>query len=181
MLVFLRQISLAAILAFLPSAAAQAEESQTAVGLTAGLLSGVGFAFRQYQPGGETAYHIGGLAYGSTDSHFFNIGVEWLKKMSEFDTSRLFWFVGSSFYQSFRRHEDCSHLRHNQDTPMEMRRCSSKHQQISAGGGLSFEYGATQGLSIVAELPLALRVPLDEGFRKASILPIPALILQYRL
>ncbi len=77
-----------------------AEKTKRAVGVTAGLISGVGFAFRAYSDNEENAHHFGGVAFAQPNEVSFNLGYEYLSYLAQFGKSRLAWFTGVSNFFS---------------------------------------------------------------------------------
>ncbi len=163
-----------------------AEQSPTAaLGVTAGLLSGIGFSYRAYDALGD-AHHVGGVVYGDENMAFVSTGFERLYRISSYEQSALYWYWGISLYYTYVANESFCEKDKSASTPDNTVTCSeraSSEYRLSAGPGLSFEYGLTKGLSIAAELPLALSVGFtsrDED-RSFSLYPIPSIVLQYRL
>jgi hypothetical protein len=149
-----------------------AEKTRQAVGVTAGLISGVGFAFRTYSDNEENAHHFGGVAFAQQQEIFFNLGYEYLTYLAQFGKSRLAWFTGMSNFFSRDDFETWN--------------------LTNLGTGIAFEYGEKNGFNVAFELPLSVgiryqknrRLP-DFGEQQADgfsyqMLPIPAVMLLYR-
>lgn len=73
--------------------------SGSAAGFTAGLLSGLGFAFRHYFNSGN-GYHVGGAFWGNSDSYNFNVSSEYLHMLSFSDNTRFYALGGASVFYS---------------------------------------------------------------------------------
>jgi hypothetical protein len=162
------------------AAKATAASDQTAIGVTAGLLSGVGFAWRKYYTDG-TVNHLGGIAFGDKTSAFANVGYERHTLMASYGESALYSYWGASVYYSDFESMNC-----DDDATKDTVRCERGRERmarVSAGPGLSFVYGVSKGLSAALELPLALSysytITTKEGL--LSVFPVPAVVLQYRL
>ncbi len=156
-----------------PLLAADTTENATkAIGVSAGLLSGIGFAYRTYAPDEESANHFGGIAYGDDQTLFFNLAYEHLNYLSQFGKSRLAWFSGVS---NFFLHDT-----------------SETWNLSSVGAGIAFEYGEKKGFNLIFELPLSFgveyqKIPASSQLDKANsenikfkMSPIPAGMLLYR-
>jgi hypothetical protein len=149
-----------------------AEKTKRAVGVTAGLISGVGFAFRAYSDNEENAHHFGGVAFAQPNEVSFNLGYEYLSYLAQFGKSRLAWFTGVSNFFSRDDFETWN--------------------LTNFGTGIAFEYGEKRGFNVAFELPLSVGVRYQKdrqlpfsGERDADsisyqMLPIPAVMLLYR-
>jgi hypothetical protein len=150
----------------------ETEKTRRAVGVTAGLISGVGFAFRTYSDNEENAHHFGGVAFAQQQEVFFNLGYEYLSYLAQFGKSRLAWFTGMSNFFS--------------------RDAFETWNLTNIGTGIAFEYGEKKGFNVAFELPLSVGVRYQKnGQLPASgeqdadgvsyqMLPIPAVMLLYR-
>ena len=157
--------------------------SGAAVGITAGLLTGVGFSYRDYSDP-DTVKHYGGIFYGDKETFFINFAHERLYPLSRHGKSTLSWFWCSSIYYTFEKFRYCEE-KNEESGEIEFKQCAANASdyRISFGPGLSFEIGTTKGMSLVLELPLSLSysfvTPTEES--GLSVYPIPAIVCQYHL
>ncbi len=148
------------------------EPHQQALGITAGLISGLGFVYRRYASDESVAHHFGGVAFLDNQTGFFNFGYEYLAYIAQYDKSRLAWVTGvSNFFanDSFER-----------------------WNLFSVGSGIALENGEKRGISVVFELPLSFSADYTKVRAQSAateetkdgvkfkLQPIPSLMLIYR-
>ena len=76
------------------------EDQAVAIGVTAGLLSGVGFSYREFDLQGD-GHHIGGIFFGDKSDLFVSVGYERLYRISRYEQSALYWYWGGSVYYTY--------------------------------------------------------------------------------
>jgi hypothetical protein len=157
------------------------------LGLTAGLTTGAGLAYRRFITPSH-GVHIGGIAFGDTRRRHVNLGVEYLRMIHRRGASRLYWMVGGSlFYNRYETtvYPGCDPVPSRPgagqcdfSNPMQGWRGEWVY---SVGPGIGLEWNpGPMGISL--ELPLAVRYRDDqEGFRFDSLLPIPNVSIVYYL
>lgn len=142
----------------------EARESVRSVGFTAGMtlgapvggLSGTGLSVRHLRPDGW-GWRVGGgfgtswPAEGDSPGWLYDLGVVGTRTIAQLDWGRLYGLSGVAVYQLD----------------------PSRPAEWALGGGIGFELGASDGLSLALDIPLAF-VP---STRQA--LPAPALSLYY--
>ncbi|MDP1572199.1 MAG: hypothetical protein Q8L86_19550 [Vicinamibacterales bacterium] len=157
------------------------------IGLTAGLTSGAGLAYRRFLTPSH-GVHIGGIAFGDRTHRHANLGVEYLRMIHRRGASRLYWTLGGSVF--YNRNE--TYIYPGCD-PVPARpapgQCDFSNPVqgwrgewvYSVGPGIGLEWNpGPMGISL--ELPLAVRYRKDEeGFRFDSLLPIPNVSIVYYL
>jgi hypothetical protein len=162
-------------------------EEAVAIGVTAGLLSGVGFSYREFDREGD-GHHVGGIFFGDKSDVFVSVGYERLNRISRYDQSALYWYWGGSLYYTYWDSYDCTPVEEKPEEGAANAAVTCKEEpehtyRFSAGPGLSFEYGMNKGLSVALELPLALSYDWTppRSTSGLSIFPVPSIVVQYRL
>jgi hypothetical protein len=165
-----------------------ADENQSpatgpAIGITAGLLTGIGFSYRDYSDLNQVK-HFGGIFYGDDETFFVNFAHERLYPLARHGSSSFSWFLGSSVYYTFSKNSVCE-SKNKETGELEFNSCevNSSDYRISVGPGLSFELGIRKGMSLVLELPLSLSYSFSSQSKESgiSVYPIPAIVWQYHL
>lgn len=159
------------------------EKNYKGLGVTAGLLSGLGFSYRQYFMD-KIGYKISGIAFFDQSQMFSDIGLQGMVVISENSWLRFYALAGISNFTTRRT----SNSNYN-DNPQPMnnydynnvfippRYSSNTETYNSIGAGIGIELGRQeQGISVALELPLTF------SFRNLSLYsfyPIPQLSLLY--
>jgi hypothetical protein len=146
------------------------------VGFTAGLVSGVGFAYRRHFAN-KFGLQIGGSGWAGRDESFLNLGGEVIRTLSRSDRSRLYLVAGTSIWR-YRQPDygDTRCVPVAQGTPA----CPPTQQRTTGsanlGAGIGLEFaGSHVGLSL--EVPISLMLDLEDAH--LSIYPIPGVSLVY--
>ena len=158
------------------------------IGLTAGMTSGLGLAYRRFISPAH-GVHVGGIGFAEESRRHVNLGVEYLRTIHRRGASRLYWLVGGSVYYNQHQTVTFPGCEPGPDRPGGMGRCDFEspvrgwtgESLYSIGPGLGFEWNpGAMGISL--ELPLPLRYRQDrEGFRFDSFLPVPNVSIVYYL
>ena len=156
------------------------KQDNIAIGVGAGLLSGIGFIFRSYSPNNSNAHHFGGIVYGQKNNFEINLSYQRLNLISKFEESKLYFFVGGSTFYSYSKNDYYTQLPDKLGN-IPSRETETVDKIVNLGIGLSFEYGGNKGLNYIFELPLSLQMSLDNSNNDFRIYPIPSVILQYRI
>lgn len=171
-----------------PVARADDNATGNGYGLTAGLITGLGFAYRRFFTGTHGA-QVGGVALIQQNGNSFaNVGAEYLHTISRWQQARLYWLAGASAYYSRQKQyiyrdtvkcptaslEPCV-----QPDPQEIW-VNDRYYNFGAGLGIELQKGPV-GFSI--ELPISMRFRRDsaQGFRFDSLVPIPNVSIVYYL
>lgn len=162
-----------------------------AAGLTAGLLSGIGFAFRQYFDNGW-GYHFGFAGYGNKTSVAADIGMEVLRVLDETSKARFYALAGTSIYYSRNQ----IFIPTEPTTPYDPNNPKSQGPQdgtytyensmmynFGVGIGLEWSPGMLnqKGVAFAIELPLSVTFNQTDrqGLAFDSVLPIPSASIIY--
>ncbi len=127
------------------------------IAFTAGMLSGMGFAYRLYETH-DKAHHIAGIMFGDTNSFESNLGYMNLNKMREYENSALYWLWGGSVFYATHK----------------------KSINVGSGFGMEFWLKPT-GVRLAFELPLTVSTSFFDNETNFGIWPIPSASLIFVL
>jgi hypothetical protein len=160
--------------------------TSSGLGFTAGLVSGVGFAYRRHFEN-QFGMQLGGIAWETQTSSFMNAGAELIRTLSRSDKVRFYGVVATSVFRERNKeyvYSACYPLLPADRPipvpcePVEAWRTSGS-VNVGAGIGLEFDPGRHVGVSL--ELPLTLMLDLEPEHRwsRKGIYPIPSVSLVY--
>lgn len=157
-----------------------------AAGFTAGLITGLGFAYRQFFANGW-GYHVGFGGIGDKNSIDANIGAQVMKVLDETSKARFYLLSGVSTYYS-----KSSYTRpvepydpNDPSKPTEFETISENRLTYNVGVGLGLEWApaglANKGVSFSVELPLLIYFDQlnDTGVTFGGLRTIPAASIIY--
>ena len=155
------------------------------VGFTAGLASGVGFAYRRHFAN-NFGVQVGGIGWGSQTASFVSLGVEVIRTVSRSDHVNFYWVAGASLFRHNGPQFDYGGCNVPADPvrptpapcPVETRRTTGS-VNFGAGIGLEFTPGTHVGVSL--ELPVSLMLDLEKQnrYQRDGVYPIPGISLVY--
>jgi hypothetical protein len=159
------------------------EKNYKGLGVTAGLLSGVGFSYRQYF-NDNLGFKVSGVAFFDQNQMFADIGLQGMYVFSENNWLRFYALGGVSNYTTKRPSYNNYPYpvppsdNNSYDSVVIPSRYSSNTDTFnSIGAGIGIELGRqAQGLSLALELPLIV------SFRNLTLFsfyPIPQLSILY--
>ncbi len=159
------------------------EKNYKGIGITAGLLSGLGFSYRQYF-GDKFGVKATGMGYFDQTHTFGNLGIQGMYVLSENDWLRFYALIGISNFSTRRNnYNNYSYPSYDSSPPdkdyvyIPSRVSSNVETYNSIGAGIGIELGRlSQGLSFAIELPLLAT------FRNTTInsfYPVPSLSVIY--
>jgi hypothetical protein len=158
-----------------------ATDARQGVGFTAGLVSGLGFAYRR-NFANNFGMQIGGSGWASRDESFLSLGGEAIRTISRSDRTRLYWMAGTSVFRStgpYYNYNDCYPVTPAAPVcvPSQTDRTTGS---LNFGAGIGLEFtGRRVGGSL--EVPVSLMLDIEEGhrFERKGIYPIPGVSLIY--
>jgi hypothetical protein len=166
-----------------PAAAAQrtGDGTRQGVGFTAGLVSGLGFAYRRHFAN-TLGLQIGGSGWAGRDESFLSLGGEVMRTLSRSDRSRLYLVAGTSIWRNRGPDYDYSGCIPVVQGPSACVPVETQHTtgSLNVGAGIGLEFaGSHVGLSL--EVPISVMLDLDEShrFERKGIYPIPGVSLIY--
>ena len=151
------------------------------VGFTAGLISGLGFAYRR-NFANNFGMQIGGSGWASRDESFLSLGGEALRTISRSDRTTLYWVAGASLFRStspYYDYNDCYPV--TQASPV----CAPSGTDrttgsLNLGVGIGLEFRGTR-IGVSLEVPVSLMLDIEKGHRfdRKGVYPIPGVSLIY--
>jgi len=156
------------------------------VGFTAGLVSGLGFAYRKHFEN-NFGVQIGGIGWGSKTDSFVNLGVAAIRTVRRSGKVRFYGLAAASVFRSNGRdfdYRDCAPRMALVDptpapcVPVEGRRTTGS---LNFGVGIGLEFTPSEHVGLSFELPLSLMLDLEKNnrFARKGIYPIPGVSLIY--
>jgi hypothetical protein len=165
------------------SAATIDQGSGHGLGFTAGLLSGLGFAYRRHFAN-KLGIQLGGIAWGNRTDSFVSFGAEAIRTLSHSDRTRFYGVVGTSLFRDNGQFLDYSGCYADPGRPpaescaVEVRRTTGS---LAFGAGIGMEFSAGRHIGVSFEVPLSLMLDLDtsDRFNRKGIYPIPSMSVIY--
>lgn len=150
--------------------------SRPGVGFTAGMLSGLGLAYRRHFAN-KYGIQVGGIGFGDRDSIFGNLGINLLRTLSKRDAFRLYVLTGVSIYYSGDNYADwvCEPNRECYQSEAEWNSSTS----LNFGAGIGIEMVFAKHLGLALELPLVVMLKPTGENTFEGIYPIPNASLIY--
>jgi len=151
------------------------------IGFSAGLLSGLGFAYRRHFAN-DFGVHIGGVAWGNKTDSFVSLGVEVLRTFSQSDKVRFYGVAGAGLFRNDERYDDYSGCYLGPSPaapcPVERREVSGS---LSLGAGIGIEFTPGKHIGVTLEVPASILLDLEESerFNRKGIYPIPSIAIIY--
>lgn len=161
-----------------PKAASKARQG---VGFTAGLVSGMGFAYRRHFANGF-GMQVGGSGWASRDESFVSLGAEAIRTISRSERTRLYWVAGTSMFRNtnpYYDYDSCYPVMRSAPicVPPETRRTTGS---VNIGAGIGLEFTGTR-IGVSFEVPVSLMLDIEQGhrFERKGVYPIPGVSLIY--
>lgn len=165
----------------------------SAIGLTAGLITGLGFAYRQFFDNGwGLNVGLAGWVDNPSKSSFANIGAEVMRVLDEGENARFYVLAGTSFYYWGEQVYDPGNppaYDPNDPKPTDPPQGTYSHQDtmrynIGAGIGLEWSPGLAakkKNIALAIELPISLMLKQTRGQGVVidGIRPIPSAAIIY--
>jgi hypothetical protein len=150
-------------------------EELRGMGMTAGLSTGFGFAYRRYMIN-KWGYQIAGLVLASNETFVLNVGFNLNKTLHKAKRARLLLIMGTSviYGNSLECNED-----RNGDCYDNNGESWEYGVMVNFGVGIGIEFLITESIGLTFELPLVLTIGLKEASDTTGIRPIPSLSVVY--
>lgn len=163
-------------------AAAGPRVGRHGVGFTAGLLSGLGFAYRRHFAN-DYGLQIGGVAWANRTESFFSLGVEAIRTISRSNKVSLYGVAAMSVFRNNGPEFDdsgCSFAPDAIRVPCGVERRKTTGS-LNFGAGIGLEFTPGRHISVSFELPVSLMLDLEEQnrFKRNGIYPIPGASVIY--
>jgi len=158
--------------------------SRHGIGFSAGLLSGLGFAYRRHFAN-DFGVHIGGVAWGNRTDSFTSLGVEVLRTFSRSDKVRFYGVAGAGLFRNDEQYDDYSGCYPVPPPASGGSSCPTERREVSgslslgAGIGMEFTPGRHIGVSLEVPVSILLDIEKSERFNRKGIYPIPSIAIVY--
>lgn len=166
------------------------ESKRGGLGFTAGLISGLGFAYRKHFEN-SFGIQVGGIGWGDQNSSFTSVGAEIIKTISRSEKVRFYALGGTSIFR--RNQKDYQDYSTCYAAPGDPRSPTPPPDvcipvtgdrttgTLNFGAGLGFEFTPSKHIGISLELPVTLMLDLEKTkrFKRQGIYPIPSISLVY--
>ncbi len=148
-------------------------EELRGMGMTAGLTTGFGFAYRRYMIN-KWGYQVAGLVLASNETFVLNVGFNLNKTLHKTKRARLLLIMGTSVIYG-------NSLECNEDNNGDCYDDESWEYgvMVNFGVGIGIEFLITQNIGLTFELPLVLTLGLKEASDTTGVRPIPSLSVVY--
>jgi hypothetical protein len=168
------------------------EAKNGGLGFTAGLISGLGFAYRKHFEN-SFGVQVGGIGWGDQNSSFASVGAEVIKTISRTEKIRFYALGGASIFRKNQKdYADYSPC-YPPISPTDPRPggppvvdCQPTISDrttgtLNFGAGLGIEFTPSKHIGISIELPVTLMLDLEKTnrFKRNGIYPIPSISLVY--
>ena len=154
------------------------------IGFSAGLLSGLGFAYRRHFAN-DFGLHIGGVAWGNKTDSFTSLGVEVLRTFSRSDKVRFYGLAGAALFRNDEEFDDFSGCYPVPPPTSGGVSCPVTRRQVSGslsfGAGIGMEFTPGRHIGVSLEVPVSVLLDLEESerFSRKGIYPIPSIAIIY--
>jgi len=158
------------------------------LGFTAGLASGLGFAYRKHFEN-RFGIQLGGIAWGDKNSSFTSLGIELIRTLSRTEKMRFYAVAASSVFINNRLNYDYSpcYPANPVREPIPVQPIcdpSETHNRtgtLNFGAGIGIEFNPSQHVGISFELPLTVMLDLEKQnrYKRKGVYPVPSVSLVY--
>jgi hypothetical protein len=157
-------------------------DSGNGLGFTAGLLSGVGIAYRRHFAS-RWGVQVGGVAFGDKSNLFLSVGVNVMRTLSLTQRIRFYAVFGASTFYSgsegYTYRTDCG-------ISTDPKACDpvdtgwQNSASLNFGAGIGMEFLLAKNLGLALELPITMMLDInDQGVEFGRVYPIPTGSLVY--
>jgi hypothetical protein len=156
------------------------------IGFTAGLASGVGFAYRRHLEN-KLGVQVGGIAWGDQSSSMGNVGVELIRTLSLKNNIRFYALAASSvFYRKSESYDWSKCLPATPDGRPPAQDCTGVPSirttgTLNFGVGIGMEFHLKNNLGLTMELPLTVMLDIEKQnrWKPKGVYPVPSISLVY--
>ena len=168
-----------------PADTAPQLESGNGLGFTAGLLSGVGIAYRRHFAN-KWGVQVGGIAFGDRSNLFASVGVNVMRTLSMTQKVRFYAVFGASTFYTGSEGYDYSTIPADCYNSADPKACEPtamgwvNSASLNFGAGLGMEFMLAKNLGLAIELPITVMLDInDSGLAFGRVYPIPTGSLIY--
>jgi hypothetical protein len=160
-------------------------ESGNGLGFTAGLLSGIGIAYRRHFAN-KWGIQVGGIAFGDRSSLLASLGANLMRTLSMTQKVRFYAVFGASTFYSGSQGYDYSGIPVDCYETGGPKACEPaatgwvNSASLNFGAGLGMEFVLAKNLGLAIELPVTVMLDInDAGLTFGRVYPIPTGSLIY--
>jgi hypothetical protein len=160
-------------------------ESGNGLGFSAGLLSGIGIAYRRHFAN-KWGVQVAGVAFGDRSSLLASLGVNLMRTLSMTQKVRFYAVFGASTFYSGSQGYDYSSIPVNCYEVGGEKACEPtstgwvSSASLNFGAGLGMEFTLAKNLGLAVELPITVMLDInDQGLTFGRVYPIPTGSLIY--
>ena len=143
----------------------------SALGFSAGFMSGVGFAFRKFY-GNGMGFNIAAGAIATQTSSDISTGLELMKTIDETDYFRFFAVAGAGFHKSMNKYTVAEMSTDPTKPDPVMVETTDKSSVINTGVGLGVEYAPAgmkkKGIALSLDCAYAVRFEKKDNYYEGS-------------
>ena len=160
-------------------------ESGNGLGFSAGLLSGIGIAYRRHFAN-KWGVQVAGIAFGDRSSLLGSLGVNLMRTLSMTQKVRFYAVFGASAFYSGSQGYDYSSIPVDCYSSSDPKACEPTSTgwvnagSLNFGAGLGMEFTLTRNLGLAVELPVTVMLDINnDGLTFGRVYPIPTGSLIY--
>jgi hypothetical protein len=160
-------------------------ESGNGLGFTAGLLSGVGLAYRRHFAS-KWGVQVGGIAFGDKSNLMLSLGVNVMRTLSMTQKIRFYAVFGASTFYSGTQGYDYSGVPVDCYSSADPKACAPRETgwqnsaSLNFGAGIGMEFMLAKNLGLALELPVTVMLDItDTSLAFGRVYPIPTGSLVY--
>lgn len=160
-------------------------DSGNGLGFTAGLLSGVGLAYRRHFAN-KWGVQVGGIAFGDKSSLLLSLGVNVMRTLSMTQKIRFYAVFGASTFYSGSQGYDYAAVPVDCYSSADPKACDPRETgwqnsaSLNFGAGIGMEFMLAKNLGLALELPVTVMLDItDTSLVFGRVYPIPTGSLVY--
>lgn len=160
-------------------------DSGNGLGFTAGLLSGVGLAYRRHFAS-KWGVQVGGIAFGDKSNLMLSLGVNVMRTLSMTQKIRFYAVFGASTFYSGSQGYDYAAVPVDCHSSADPKACDPRETgwqnsaSLNFGAGIGMEFMLAKNLGLALELPVTVMLDItDTSLAFGRVYPIPTGSLVY--